>query len=338
MVSALTPARSAWGTWANHSYCARHSFAVAKMANSESRGATAVLKRQWPPSCCASSPKAGACRNTANGPRMVVLPPRGPERIESSSARCAGVSLSSARMETRGGGIFLTGFLAGFLAGIGPPHYAPSLGLGGALGLLEQQRLDDDRYHVGEFDDAPDVDVIEFLELHAVNRNDVGRGRDLVADDAAEALADVAVDQEHQRHVLLQRPRQRGADAGRDRMQAPMRGIAAPRERKRDRAFPFLEVGARERAAHGGSDGIGGDVAVGREVARQHRQVLQRQLVGIGDQDGVAADLNRKLRGADDGCANALARVPDRSKVASMRQQMAQLLGEVGAEIAEAPS
>ena len=159
-----------------------------------------------------------------------------------------------------------------------------------------------------------------------------------MADDAAEALADVAVDQEHQRHALLQRPRQRGANAGRDRMQAPMRGIAAPRERKRDRAFPFLEVGARERAAHGGSDGIGSDVAVGREVARQHRQVLQRQLVGIGDQDGVAADLDRELRGADDGRANALARVPDRSKVAPMRQQMAQLLGEVGAEIAEAPS
>src|SRR6516165_5608832 len=62
IVSVLTPARSAIGTWANHSYCARHSFAVTKMANSESRGATAVLKRQWPPSCCASSPKAGADR------------------------------------------------------------------------------------------------------------------------------------------------------------------------------------------------------------------------------------------------------------------------------------
>src|SRR6516165_239630 len=176
IVSVLTPARSAWGTWANHSYWARHSFAVTKMANSESRGATAVLKRQWPPSCCASSPKAGACRNTANGPRMVVLPPRGPERIESSSARWAGVSLSSARTGTRGGGIFLAGLLAAFLAGIGPPHLRRRSGCG-ALGLLEQQRLDDDRYHVGELDDAPDVDVIEFLELHAVNRDHVGRGR-----------------------------------------------------------------------------------------------------------------------------------------------------------------
>src|SRR5437899_165599 len=286
MVSALTPARSAWGTWANHSYCARHSFAVAKMANSESRGATAVLKRQWPPSCCASSPKAGACRNTANGPRMVVLPPRGPARIESSSARWAGV-----------------------LAGIGPPHMRPLSG-SGALGLLEQQRLDDNRYHVGEFDDAPDVDVIKFLELHAVNRDHVGRGGDLVADDAAEALADVAVDQEHQRHALFQRPRQRGANAGRDRMQAPMRGIAAPRERKRDRAFAFLEVGARERAAHGGSDGIRSDVAVGREVARQHRQLLQRQLVRIGGQDGVAAALDPELRRHARGRPTALAGVP----------------------------
>src|SRR5262245_53104192 len=93
------------------------------MANSDSRGDTAVLNRQWPPSFWASSPKAGACRNTANGPRMVVLPPRGPERIESSSARCLALSASSARTGTRGWGILaagrLAGFFAGFLAGLG---------------------------------------------------------------------------------------------------------------------------------------------------------------------------------------------------------------------------
>src|SRR5258708_26168836 len=58
---------------------------------------------------------------------MLMLPPRGPERIESSNARCAGVSLSSARTATRGGGIFLAGiffadiFFAGFFAGIRLP-------------------------------------------------------------------------------------------------------------------------------------------------------------------------------------------------------------------------
>src|SRR6516162_5605202 len=91
--------------------------------------ATAVLKRQWSPSCCASSPKAGACRNTANGPRMVVLPPRGPERIESSSARWAGASLSSARTGTRGGGIFL----AGFFAGMGSPLCAFARAVAGVI-------------------------------------------------------------------------------------------------------------------------------------------------------------------------------------------------------------
>jgi LytS/YehU family sensor histidine kinase len=58
---------------------------------------------------------------------MLMLPPRGPERIESRSVRWTAVSLSSARTSTRGVGIlaaallagFLTGFLAGFLAGMG---------------------------------------------------------------------------------------------------------------------------------------------------------------------------------------------------------------------------
>src|SRR5262249_27684280 len=257
IVSVLTPARSAIGTWANHSYCARHSFAVAKMANSESRGATAVLKRQWPPSCCASSPKAGACRNTAKGPRMVVLPPRGPERNGSSRAAPAGRAQACLRREW-GRGAAASSWRAFWQAwGL---LFALSLVLW--RGLFEQQRLDDDRYHVGELDDAPDVDVIEFLELHAVDRDHVGGGRDLVQDDAAEALAHIAVDQQHQRHALLQRPRQRGANAGRDRVQASMRGIAAPRERERNRAFAFLEVGARERAAHGGGDSTGRDLTV----------------------------------------------------------------------------
>src|SRR5437763_13685013 len=121
MVFGLTPARPACGTWANHSYWARQSLAVTRIANSESRGGTPVLNRQWPPNRCASSPKAGACRNAANGPRIVVLLPRGPERIDWSSARWAGASWSSLRTGSRGGAIFL----ADFFAGIG----LPSVGL-----------------------------------------------------------------------------------------------------------------------------------------------------------------------------------------------------------------
>jgi hypothetical protein len=47
----------------------------------------------------------------ANGPRMPVDPPRGPERIDESSARWSGVSVSSDRMGRRGGGIFFAGDL-----------------------------------------------------------------------------------------------------------------------------------------------------------------------------------------------------------------------------------
>src|SRR5262249_43216257 len=129
-------------------------------------------------------------RNTANGPRMVVLPPRGPERIESSSARWAGASLSSARTGTRGGGIFL----AGFLAGMGSPLCAFARAV---AGVFLQQRLYDKRDHLCEVGDAPHVDVNEFLLLDAVNCASLGGGRDFVQDDAAEALAHVAVDQQH---------------------------------------------------------------------------------------------------------------------------------------------
>src|SRR5262249_62398339 len=102
-------------------------------------------------------------RNTANGPRMVVLPPRGPERIESSSARWAGASLSSARTGTRGGGIFL----AGFLAGMGSPLCAFARAV---AGVFLKQRLDGNPDPAGGLGCAPRVDGIEFLWPEAAAR------------------------------------------------------------------------------------------------------------------------------------------------------------------------
>ena len=74
--------------------------------------------------------------------------------------------------------------------------------------------------------------------------------RDLVADDAAEAHADVAVDQEHERQPGRDRGRHRGADAGGERMEPRMRRIAAPREGERHRAGAFRDIGLR-RARRG---------------------------------------------------------------------------------------
>jgi hypothetical protein len=63
---------------------------------------------------------------------------------------------------------------------------------------------------------------------------------------------------------------------------------------------------------------------------------LQRQLVRIRDQDGVAADLDGELRRADYGRTNPLAWVPDRRQITPVGEPMAQLFRQVGAEIAEA--
>jgi hypothetical protein len=57
---------------------------------------------------------------------------------------------------------------------------------GTGLMLLEQQALDDDRRHIGDFDHAADVDIVELLELNQIDRNDIVRR--FAADDAADWL------------------------------------------------------------------------------------------------------------------------------------------------------
>src|SRR5262249_62413934 len=100
MVASFTPCLAAIVACAYHSYCAFQNCPVQRMANSESRGGTLVLKRKCPPSFCASAPKTGACRNTANGPSLLNFP-RGPDLIASTSDCCSPVSLSSASAGSR---------------------------------------------------------------------------------------------------------------------------------------------------------------------------------------------------------------------------------------------
>ena len=97
-----------------------------------------------------------------------------------------------------------------------------------------------------------------------------------------------------------------------------MRRVAAPGKRQRDRTVSLFEIGTVEGGPKLGGDGIGHVSIAERELAGDHWQVLQRQLVGVGDQDRVAADLHRELRGADHSGADALARIPDRRQVAAM--------------------
>src|SRR5205823_2594746 len=55
------------------------------------------------------------------------------------------------------------------------------------------------------------------------------------------------------------------------------------------------------------------------------------------NEDGVAADLHRKLCSANHRRPNSLSGIPDRRQIAAMRQRVTKLLGEIVAKIAEIP-
>src|SRR6266700_1022714 len=86
----------------------------------------------------------------------------------------------------------------------------------------------------------------------------------------------------------------------------------------------------------GGRDGIRLDGLSERELAGEHRQVLQRQLLGPADRNGVAAGLHRELRSPDHGRADALARVPDRRQVTPVGERMRKRACQVLTEVTEA--
>src|SRR5487761_922878 len=143
MVSGLTPCFSAMTACATHSYCAFQCCAVHRIANSDSRGGTLVLKRRRPPSFCASSPKTGECRKTANGPDSLNWP-RGPDFIDSASARCSAVKVSSESSGRRGDCMFLCIFLGmvSSSSGRAGPHYCCNVRGGLTTDIASTGRVD----------------------------------------------------------------------------------------------------------------------------------------------------------------------------------------------------
>src|SRR6185295_8123786 len=98
------------------------------------------------------------------------------------------------------------------------------------LPSLEQQRFDDDRNHIGHVDDAPDVDIVELLEVYAVDRNDMRARRGLVPDDATETHADVTIDQQDEQQAHGDRFRQGIANPPRHGVKPRMERITTPGE------------------------------------------------------------------------------------------------------------
>ena len=91
-IDGSSPALSASGACAYHSYCDPHACAVMMIAISLTRLSSEVLNRRYSPTFCSRSASSGLRSQALNGPRR---PPLGPLMISSATLRCAGDILSS---------------------------------------------------------------------------------------------------------------------------------------------------------------------------------------------------------------------------------------------------
>src|SRR6202034_4290929 len=177
--------------------------------------------------------------------------------------------------------------------------------------LCKQQRLDYHRHHAGWRDQFADVDEIELLQFHAVDGNELAGPIQFAMQQAAESLADIAVDHQEQQLDALMKWQQRAHHALAGRFEPRMLRVAAPVKSDGD-TFMAVEVDLIEA----GTDRVGKlvriDVARSVQANPYHRHVMHWQHIRIGQVNRLAADLHGELRRTDYGGADALARIDQR--------------------------
>src|SRR5712691_12428828 len=72
--------------------------------------------------------------------------------------------------------------------------------------LAEHQRFDRHRHGIGRHPDASEVDVVEVAQHHAVDRQNFALDLELLAQDRAQGLSDVAVEHDVERLAARDRP------------------------------------------------------------------------------------------------------------------------------------
>jgi len=82
--------------------------------------------------------------------------------------------------------------------------------------LAEHQRFDRHRHGIGRHPDASEIDVVEVAQHHAVDREDLARDLELLAQDRSQGLRDVAVEHDVERLAARDRPGEAAADAFRE--------------------------------------------------------------------------------------------------------------------------
>src|SRR6266545_1397177 len=198
----------------------------------------------------------------------------------------------------------------------------------------KRERFDDDGNDVGRLKQLADVDIVELDEMQAVDGNEWRTDADVLGKDAAERLADVGIERDHQWKPSRQAARHGLSDAVRHGAQARVVWLALPRQRHRYGCFALNQVEPTEAE----SNRVGDPVSAGIGLAQagvHDGQVAQRQHGRVADVHGITAQLDAELRGAEDGGANAFAQVDGGGGQATVLRRPLQSGGQVWPEVAE---
>ena len=170
----------------------------------------------------------------------------------------------------------------------------------------KNQRLDDHRHGARRLEHRADVDEVEFLEDDPVDRHDrIWQLRLLLGMDADEP-ADIAVADENQRQAMGELLVEPACHAAAEIVEPPEGRRSAPAIAERDGLLALVKIEPSQRRADRAGDRLDVEVlAVERHVGGDDRHVAQRQNLERPHENRAAADLDRILRGADDGRPNA---------------------------------
>src|SRR6266705_2700029 len=108
--------------------------------------------------------------------------------------------------------------------------------------FTEHERLDRDWYGVGGHADAAEIDVVEVAQHHAVDREDLALDQQLLAQDRAECLRDIAIEHDVDGFSSLDRAGKPMPDAFRKGRNTLVRRRTLPAQRQRHIALAFDQV------------------------------------------------------------------------------------------------
>src|SRR5947207_8652032 len=180
--------------------------------------------------------------------------------------------------------------------------------------LAEHQRLDGHRHGVRWQADAAEIDEVEVPQHHAVDRKNLALHVELVAQDVAERLRDVAVQHDVERLAPRDALGKAAADTLSETGEALVGGRALPAEGERDLAL-LLDVEGDDVAADRLRDLLRIDGLLADVRRLQDLQIAARQQhAGRRDVTRVAAELHAVFGRAQRGGADAFVRRQQRPR------------------------